>query len=137
MEERGSWWKLLFDKERVAHEMLKRDDRKGYVNESKVEVGNQACFNSVICDRLCLTLAGLKSHKRKHQCQLRADCALLDLTTCNENGNVCKSAAELKQHVKIHNRKYTNIYIYTLEIFRLSSRRGTGDFIKSSCFCCC
>ena len=56
-----------FENERVTHNKLKRDVQKRYIDEAADEMGNQIRFKCDICDRLCLTQAGLKSHQKVHQ----------------------------------------------------------------------
>ena len=70
--ERGQWRKEVYDgknnfeNERVTHNKLKRDVRKRHINEVADEMGNQIRFKCDICDRLCLTRAGLKSDQKVH-----------------------------------------------------------------------
>ena len=67
---------------------LKRDVRKRHINEVADGMGNQIRFKCDLCD---------KSHRQINY-------NLRDVTTCCECGKVCKTAAGLKRHIKIHDK---------------------------------
>ena len=108
--ERGQWRKEVFDgknnfeNERVIHNKLKRDVRKRHINEAADEMGNQIRCKCDICDRLCLTRAGLKSHQKVHQSHRQINYSLSD-ATCRECGKVRKCAAGLKNHVNSRQKR--------------------------------
>ena len=111
-----------FESERVRHNKLKRDVRKRHINEAADEMGNQIGFKCDICDRLCLTRAGLKSHQTVHQSHQQIDYNLSDVTTCHECGKVCKSAAVLKRRVKIHGKSVAEPLARAVHVCRTCAR---------------
>ena len=90
-----------FEAQRVSHANLKRDARHLKDIEPPVDRGPKASLTCSICNRICLSKAGLKSHMRSHenrQSSLSYDIAL-DFT-CSVCKKVCKSAGGLKRHTK-------------------------------------
>ena len=74
--------KNISENERVRHDNLKKDVRKRHINEATDEMGNQIGFYCDVCDPLCLTRAGLKSHQTAHQSREQINYNLHYVTCC-------------------------------------------------------
>ena len=87
-----------FESERIEHENLKRQLRKGYTCHIRENMEGWKCQT---CDRILLSKVEYVNHRKSHQGQFmhtpgtnNAFCAI-----CNK---VCKSASGLKRHMVVH-----------------------------------
>ena len=120
--DRLAWRKLIyrgvenFEKSRQEHEKLKRSLRKFEKPQLPTSLKT---FNCNICFRICLSLAGYKSHMRKHNNidQISANQEAPPIInnnlvlSCSLCEKICKSAGGLKRHMKIHNTNDSNTNI--------------------------
>ena len=110
--DRSKWRKLIheriesFENSRIQYSAYERLIRKGEQGPAPGQQSHHA--NCDICGKLCLSLAGLKSHLRK--------CAISilhpnDVTASKTErlyqfcGKICRSLAGLKSHLRIHRIK--------------------------------
>ena len=107
--DRSKWWKLIykstesFENSCMQYSTYKRLIRKG---EQGPAPGPQSYHaNCDICGKLCLSLAGLKSHLRKcEKSILRPNNVTASKTErlCQFCGKICRSLAGLKSHLRTH-----------------------------------
>ena len=92
-----------FESNRISNASFKRAIRKGedvVPNRNNPLVG----FKCQTCGMPCLSLAGLKSHKRSHIAKRPIVYNIINDKVCPICTKVCLSAAGLKRHIKVHNR---------------------------------
>ena len=90
-----------FESDRKQYERLKRENRKGNIQEMSKEQIKQIGIACVDCGRICLSEAGLKSHQRSHRTQKSCRTQEPQKTNyisntdkiCQECGKICKSAS--------------------------------------------
>jgi hypothetical protein len=90
-----------FEAERVSHAVLRRQARYMEDIEPPADRGSKVCLTCSICNRICLSSAGLKSHLRSHEShQPPTSYEFVPGFTCQVCNKVCKSAGGLKIHAK-------------------------------------
>ena len=94
----------LFENERIKHASYKRSIRKKeHVVAPKWEDKSTKCD---ICGRICLSLAGFKSHMRSHDMNSgEMNDTQQDGLKCIKCGLIAKSKAGMKSHLRSHARK--------------------------------
>ena len=93
---------ILFERNRVQHALFKRSIRKRELTAAP-KAGNRECE---ICGRLCLSLAGYRSHMRRHEDNGKEMQYPLQVgLTCVKCGKVTKSKAGMKSHQRSHARR--------------------------------
>ena len=93
-----------FEKGRIQHASYKRSVRKNELVVAPMEL--KASMKCELCERICLSLAGFKSHMRSHQenhtqVQYPEQVGL----KCFKCGMIAKSKAGMKSHLRSHARK--------------------------------
>ena len=99
-----------FESDREQYERLKRDIRKGNIQEMSKEQKEQIGIACGDCGRICLSKAGLISHQRSHRTPKSRRTQESEKTNyisntdkiCQECGKICKSAGSLKRHQTVH-----------------------------------
>ena len=108
-----------FERNRIAHQQLKRAARKGTLVNCDDDPNMHKCPD---CDRICLSKAGLKSHSRVHSNRPITNYDAMLVHQCNLCNMVCKSAGGLKRHMRVH--KDTNI---------TTNRQTNSNFVCNVC----
>ena len=105
----SKWWKLIlesiesFENSRMQYSAYKRLIRKG--EQGPVPGPQSHHANCDICGKLCISLAGLKSHLRKcAKSILHPNNVTASKTEwlCQSCGKICRSLASLKSHLRTH-----------------------------------
>ena len=108
--ERPKWRKAVkngvdqFENNRIKHASYKRSVRKREAVSAPTEIkGSKQCE---ICGRICLSLAGFKSHAKTHEANnIEVEYPEHASLKCSRCGNVAKSKAGMKSHLRSHARK--------------------------------
>jgi hypothetical protein len=90
-----------FEARLIAHKKLKRDLRKGVVNDVSACAARWPCKK---CGRLLLSKAGYVNHLKSHNQHPRREvlASRLDQQKCLMCNKACKSVAGLKRHMAVH-----------------------------------
>ena len=95
-----------FEQERIQHATLKRALKKQ--DHGALPADLQCNFTCSICNRICLSKAGLVSHTKSHERSQNQAAYNNHLpprpakNACPICGKVCRSAGGLKRHMKVH-----------------------------------
>ena len=118
--DRPKWRRLIFEgckhfeAERIEHCKVKRALRKQDL--SAIPENQQDCHQCNICNRICLSKAGLASHIRSHDnnditYNYQGILSSPSGTSCHLCNKVCRSTSGLKRHMKIHKESTADVSI--------------------------